>query len=383
MQASRRPIVDRIPHSVGSTVLLSPRFQSELGAGLVRETSGQGLLDDAIQERLRRLKGQGAAYVSISAEGPIPAGDRETVATRLRAREFGSVLLPGAGALPPLDPFDLVRVDLSTTGDDEARVVIAATSGTGCRALAAEISDPAQRTRALELGFNLLEGPFPRLEATGSQSDMSSLSTTILRLLALLATDDCPDGVLVDALRADPGVSYKLLRLVNSTGEEGLRESLEFAVRVMGRSSLKRWLSILLVRVQDAASPLRDELIFSSLVRARCGELVRAGPRTGILRPLPDASGAFLLGLFSRLDELLGRPAAEVLGGLKLHPDAIEALVSGTGPAAGLLELMRLAELGAWDRVEPILRADDTDPEWFGDCWIEATFWAHEQTAGA
>lgn len=381
MLASRRPIVDRVPHAVGSTILLSPRFESELGKGLVRETAGQGLLDDAIQERLRRLKGQGAAYVSVSADGPIAAGDRGVVCTRLRAREFGSVLLPGAGPLPSLEGFDLVRVDLAAHSDDEAAAIVEATTGTGCRALAAGISDPARRTRALELGFNLLEGPFPRLEAMGSQADMSSLSTTILRLLALLATDDCPDGVLVDALRADPGVSYKLLRLVNSSGDEGLRESLEFAVRVMGRSSLKRWLSILLVRVQDSASPLRDELIFSSLVRARCGELVRAGPRTGILRPLPDASGAFLLGLFSRLDELLGRPAAEVLGGLKLHPDAIEALVSGTGPAAGLLRLMRLAELGEWGQVEPMLRADDTDPEWFGDCWIEATFWAHEQTA--
>lgn len=382
MQASRRPIVDRVPHAVGSTLILSSRFESELGKGMVRETQGQGLLDEAIQERLRRLKGPGAAYVSISADGPIPAADREVVATRLRAREFGSVLLPGGEPLPSLEPFDLVRVDLTSASDQEALATIAATTGTGCRALAAGISDPAQRTRALELGFNLLEGPFPRLEPMGAQAEMSSMSTTILRLLSLLATDDCPDGVLVDALRADPGVSYKLLRLVNSNGEEGLRESLEFAVRVMGRTSLKRWLSILLVRVQDAASPLRDELIFSSLVRARCGELVRAGPRTGILRPLPDASGAFLLGLFSRLDELLGRPAAEVLGGLKLHPDAIEALVSGTGPAAGLLELMRLAEVGAWDRVEPILRADDTDPEWFGDCWIEATFWAHEQTTG-
>lgn len=360
---------------------MSPRFQSELGQGLVRETAGQGLLDDAILERLGRLKGQGAAYVSVSADGPIPLAEQEVVSTRLRAREFGVVLLPGAGPLPSLDPYDLVRVDMSTASDEEALAAVAATTGTGCRALAAGISDPVQRSRALELGFNLLEGPFPRLEATGSQSDMSSLSATILRLLALLATDDCPDGVLVDALRADPGVSYKLLRLVNSSGDQGLRESLEFAVRVMGRGSLKRWLSILLVRVQDTASPLRDELIFSSLVRARCGELVRAGPRTGILHPLPDASGAFLLGLFSRLDELLGRPVAELLGGLRLHPDAIEALVEGTGPAAGLLQLMCLAEMGAWERVEPILRADGTDPEWFGDCWIESTFWAHEQTA--
>jgi c-di-GMP-related signal transduction protein len=261
--------------------------------------------------------------------------------------------------------------------------VVAAAAGTSCRPLAAGVREEAHHARALALGFSLLEGRFPHLLAVGAQGEISSPCTTILRLLALLANDDCPDGVLVDALRADPGVSYKLLRLVNSTGDEGLRESLEFAVRVMGRSSLKRWLSILLVRAQERASPLKDELIFSSLVRARFGELVRAGPRTGLLRPLPDASGAFLPGLFSRLEELLGRPFAESLGGLRLHPDALLALVEEKGPAVGLLRVMKLAESGGCDELVPLMEAEGTEPEWLGDCWIEATHWAHEKTAGS
>lgn len=349
---------------------------------MVGEAAGRGLVPESLLDALRRLQGERAGFLSLGADGPIPLADHAVVATRLRARELGVILRVGAGELPSLDVYDMVRVDMATTGDAEAAAVMAATAGTSCRAVAAGVGEEEHHARALALGFSLLEGPYPRLPAVGAQVEIPSLCTTILRLLALLADDDCPDGVLVDALRADPGVSYKLLRLVNSTGDEGLRESLEFAVRVMGRSSLKRWLSILLVRAQESASPLKDELIFSSLVRARFGELVRAGPRTGLLRPLPDASGAFLLGLFSRLDELLGRPFAESLGGLKLHPDALQALVEEKGPAVGLLRVMKLAESGGWDELIPLLEAEGTEPEWLGDCWIEATHWAHEQTAG-
>jgi len=383
MLANRRPIVDRVPRAVGSVLFCSAAWEGELGRGLVGEAAGAGLVSEPLMDGLRRLQGERAGFLSLGAAGPIPLAEHAIVATRLRARDLGVILRAGAasGALPPLDPYDMVRVDLSTTGDEEAAAVVEATAGTGCRPVAAGLLQEEHHARALSLGFPLLEGPFPRLPAVGAQVEISSLSTTILRLLALLADDDCPDGILVDALRADPGVSYKLLRLVNSTGDEGLRESLEFSVRVMGRSSLKRWLSILLVRAQESASPLKDELIFSSLVRARFGELVRAGPRTGLLRPLPDASGAFLLGLFSRLDELLGRPFAESLGSLKLHPDALQALVEGKGPAVGLLRVMKLAESGGWDELVPLLKAEGTEPEWLGDCWIEATHWAHEQTA--
>jgi len=381
MLANRRPIVDRAPRAVGSVLFCSSGWEKELGRGLVGEAAGVTLASESLLDGLRRLQGERAGFVSLGAAGPIPLTEHGIVSTRLRARDLGVILRAEGGELPSLEPYDMVRVDLATTGDAEASAVVAATEGTSCRAVAAGVQEEGHHARALALGFPLLEGPFPPFAAAGRQGEISSLSTTILRLLALLADDDCPDGILVDALRADPGVSYKLLKLVNSTGDEGLRESLEFAARVMGRNSLKRWLSILLVKAQESASPLKDELIFSSLVRARFGELVRAGPRTGLLRPLPDASGAFLLGLFSRLDELLGRPFSESLGGLKLHPDAIEALVQGKGPALGLLRVMKLVEAGAWDDLIPLLQAEETDPEWLGDCWIEATHWAHEQTA--
>jgi EAL and modified HD-GYP domain-containing signal transduction protein len=211
--------------------------------------------------------------------------------------------------------------------------------------------------------------------------DASSSTSAILRLLALLGDEDSSNAQVVDALRADPGVSYKLLRLVNSSGDDGLEASLEFAVRVMGRVSLHRWLSVLLLRLQEDRSGARDEVILSCLARGRFGELLRKGGASPLTRDLPEAGSCFLLGLFSRLDVLLGRPMEAVLAGLRLHPEVEGALLGGGGAGGVLLEVVEAAEGGDWERLSGLLAANGVDETESGRTWLEATAWALEQVA--
>ena len=102
-------------------------------------------------------------------------------------------------------------------------------------------------------------------------------------------------------LKREPALSYKLLRFVNSAWF-GLRdpvESLERALSTIGEDAARKWLAVLTMANLAADHP--SELAVSTLVRARFFELLAAEAGFGYLR-----DDCFLVGLFSRLDAMLG-----------------------------------------------------------------------------
>ena len=79
-------------------------------------------------------------------------------------------------------------------------------------------------------------------------------------------------------------------------------------------------------------------LVEQALVRARMMETLGAGT--------VDPDLAFLTGLLSLLDQLLGRPIGDVLSQITLPSDVKDALLTQTGPYAPLLELAKVCEQG-------------------------------------
>ena len=60
---------------------------------------------------------------------------------------------------------------------------------------------------------------------------------------------------------------------------------------------------------------------------------------------------AFLVGMLSLLDAVLGRPLAELVAELPLSPEARSALLDGTGPLAPLLACAVAYERADWEQV--------------------------------
>ena len=135
--------------------------------------------------------------------------------------------------------------------------------------------------------------------------------------------------------RATSGLSYKLLRMVNSASTGG-RDiwSIGHALRLLGREQVGRWLSVLLV-TDGESDGVRGELMHLALLRARMCE--RVADITG----LKQARGSlFLIGMLSVLDQLLELPMASLCDAMDLAPD-----LRGRAHAAGGL-LRRRTPLG-------------------------------------
>ena len=134
-------------------------------------------------------------------------------------------------------------------------------------------------------------------------------------------------------------MGYNLLRLINSAGL-GLRTkitSIRQAVMLLGNDRLQRWAAMLMTAGVDGKPTLAGNM---AVVRAKMMELLSAGR----LSP-EEQEEAFLIGLFSLLDRMLGCTLAEALSMLGLDGAITEALLQGSGKYMDLLAMAIACEL--------------------------------------
>src|SRR5262249_7353595 len=154
--------------------------------------------------------------------------------------------------------------------------------------------------------------------------------------LNLLGSESTTDAALEAAFRTDLGLCYKLLRMVNAAaiGGRGI-SSISHAMRLVGRRTLQRWLSVILVASLGSQSDVSHEMALTAMTRGRMCELVVTNAR----RPT-DAGSAFIVGLLSLLDVLLEVPMDKILERIDLSDDVRGALVARGGPLAHPLRLV-------------------------------------------
>jgi EAL and modified HD-GYP domain-containing signal transduction protein len=185
--------------------------------------------------------------------------------------------------------------------------------------------------RALSSGVMLAGG---RLDTAGPQPPARPLHAAAHRICALLndLAMDRETAVVAEAVRGDVALSYRLLRYANSPAI-GLRQgadSVDFAVALLGRAELVRWLGVMLLSAAGGRQ-LSAALQEHALARGRLLEAL--AQRAGLPRP----EALFTLGLLSRLDTLVQMPLAAALEPLRLSEEARQALLRREGPWAPFL----------------------------------------------
>jgi len=152
------------------------------------------------------------------------------------------------------------------------------------RLMARHVRNREDRDALTNLGFELFEGYQSGVSKTLTRRSLPTDHLLIFRLLKKIRDPKATDPEIEDILRGDVGLSYKLLRMVNSAAFGG-REiwSIGHALRLLGREQVARWLGLLLV-VGGEQQGVRAELTSLSLVRARMCELLATAsgvPRAG------------------------------------------------------------------------------------------------------
>lgn len=215
--------------------------------------------------------------------------------------------------------------------------------------LATGVDDPARFRQAQSAGYAWFSGDYPLHPPLGTAQHEGGSRTLLLRLLAMV-TSDAPSRDIEALLKQDPSLSYHLLKLVNSVSFPLTTKitSFGYAITLLGRRQLQRWLQLLVYarqEGQDLVSPLLARVARrASLMEALCEKVGGS---------MEDQEHAFMTGMFSLLDALFGLPLEKIVTPLNLSDEVEDALLSKGGWLGGLLAIVEASERAP----EPALRA--------------------------
>lgn len=252
------------------------------------------------------------------------------------AFDEGVLTKPYASWLP-LASF--IKLDLGALSPAAVEPCVALTARyTKAQVIAEKVETPEQYQRMVALGVKLFQGYlFSRPVPLNGQS-IRPAQSAIVQLINLVRQQAKVERI-EEVLKHDPSLSFNLLRLINSAGfgARGEVTSFKHAVMLMGLDKLYRWAAMLLTtsRLGDAPPSTGN----TAIVRGRLMELLVAERLNN-----EDRDHAFVAGVFSLLDVMLGMPMDMAIAALALPKPVSEVLLHRSGVLAPFLELTLACE---------------------------------------
>jgi len=270
----------------------------------------------------------------------------------------------------------IIKVDFRATTEAEQQALAERYAGRGICMLAEKVETQEEFARACRMGYHYFQGYFFARPVIVSRREIPGSKLAYLKILKEIHRPELELSVLEKLIQREVSLASKLLRYINSSifGWVNPVHSIRQALALLGEQEIRNWVS--LATLPTLASDKPDELIRTALLRARFSELL--APWAGIGARKADL---FLVGLFSALDAMLGRPVAEILSEMRLGGDIAEALL-GTAPPdqplAGVYAFVRQYETGDWDQLPQTAARLRVPAELVTDLYLEAAAWADQ-----
>ena len=164
-----------------------------------------------------------------------------------------------------------------------------------------------------------------------------------MRLIEQINKPDFELDDLEEIIVNDTALCYKLLRYINSP-YFGLRaeiRSIKQALMLLGPREIKNWVTLLSFMSMGSNNP--PEILRASIIRANmCASIA---PKVGLQRQDHEL---FIIGLFSLLDVLIGRPMEEILEEIPLSRSIKSALLGKPTRQKKILDMIISYERADW-----------------------------------
>lgn len=242
-----------------------------------------------------------------------------------------------------MDYIDYIKVDFVNTKGIDRKNVISNLNNSKLKFLAEKVETEEEFNYALECGYSYFQGYFfckPIIIAT---QEVFTNKFNFLGVIEELNKDSINIDKVEDLIKKDLGLSYKLLRLINSASY-GIRTeitSIRQAVLLIGATDLKKWLYVITLKSLNEGKP--DALVKTSLVRARFGELVAESADLNV-----NSFDMFLAGMFSLIDCVMNMPMNVIVKELPVSDNVKNTLNGLENKNTDLLRVIEQYERGNW-----------------------------------
>jgi c-di-GMP-related signal transduction protein len=277
--------------------------------------------------------------------------DAETLAAVRVARAAGYdvalddfVQRPNIEALMPFA--NVLKVDFLATVGDERRRIVERARGKKLVLLAEKLETEAEFRIAEKLGYTLFQGYFFQRPEIVTRADIPPSKLTYVRFLRELQAPTLDFGGIEEIIKHDVSLSVRLLKFLNSAafGWRSRVTSLKQALVLLGERPFRKWASLIAVVGMTGDRP--PELALISLIRAKFAEAL-----CPLARLVGAELDAFLMGLLSALDAMVGRPLPELLAEISVSRAIDAALLREDTPLGRVRALVLAYERGDWSGV--------------------------------
>ncbi|MGO8815666.1 MAG: EAL and HDOD domain-containing protein [Terriglobia bacterium] len=393
---ARQPIFDRREQVYGYELLfrsgLENRYTANDGDAAVRD-----VVDNFLNAGARTLTAGRKAFINCTRQFLVNEyatllpkeesiieiletiePDSEVVAACRRLKELGYVIaLDDFVDAEKFQPFvelaDIIKIDFKLSAPGERKGAVAKFSPLGIQMLAEKVETRAEFAEARKSGYAYFQGYFfckPQIVPT---RHIPAFKLHYLQILQAISRRELDRNEIVALIDQELSLCYKLLRFVNSPLFAFRRDvnSTRHALNLLGDQSLKKWASVAAVLGMCGSEP--NELVLTSLTRGRCCELL-AADRDG----RKDEQSLFLLGVFSLMDAMLGRPLPEIVAEIAL-PESVRAAILGrSNPYREILDLVLAFEAGRWFEVSERAFGLRLDESQLSATYLQAVDWAQK-----
>jgi c-di-GMP phosphodiesterase len=286
----------------------------------------------------------------------------------LRAKGYKIALddfSPAITDMKLLEHADIVKLDLSQHTPEAFEELATALKQRRLLLMAERVETIEEFDRCVALGFDGFQGYFLQHPKTFSARPIPSNRLGALRIVSLLQKEDSEISDIERLVAHDLGLSYRILRCINSSYYNFSKkvDSIRQAVMILGFERLRQLCALVALRELGERPPT---VFVNAMTRARMCE------KLGPLRGVRDPAALFVMGLFSTLDVLTGMSMRDVLKELPLSEDLVDSLLTQQGMMGSVLREVTAYERGAWQPAA----FRGIKPEVLQAIYVEAVEWA-------
>ena len=254
--------------------------------------------------------------------------------------------------VPFIDLVDYVKIDVLNCVDEaEIERVLELIRGSGAKLVAEKVETYQMYKTCLSMGFDYFQGFFFQKPEIVASKTIEPAYAALIKLYNLVATEASVVEI-EKVFKKFSELSVKLLQLINSA-YYALRQpikSIRHAILMLGYRNILRWILILMYSVRDeefGSDPLFEEAsirgFFMENLAKKC------------LRDREEVEKAFITGVLSLIDVLIGLPVESALEELMLENDIKRALLRREGSLGDLLTLVESTQRGKVAELTPLL----------------------------
>ncbi|WP_078556273.1 EAL and HDOD domain-containing protein [Bacillus alkalicellulosilyticus] len=246
---------------------------------------------------------------------------------------------------------DIVKVDILNTPRQTQKKILEFLKPFNVKLLAEKVETREVYEQCVNEGYMYFQGYYFSKPVIISSTDVPVFNGVFLNILTELSKEEPNIDLITQAIEKDVSLSYKLLRLINSSARTAHKiKSLKQAIVLLGLNEIKKWIYFLsLSQSNNSHFKAPKEIIKMSFIRAKGSELIAMN-----VGKSHEHSSYFLTGMFSLIDSLLQVPIETVMKSLPLEKEILDALLGKQNHHKDILDLTIAIEQAKWEDIDRI-----------------------------